>query len=217
VTGFALALAVLNPVLLIHGIDDTAQVFDAMRPRLASAGFEVDAIDMVPSNGDVSLAVLAGQIADRVEALSRRTGAPKVDLVAFSLGGIASRYYLQRLGGVERVQRFITLSTPHHGTLTGFLRWNPGATELRLGSPFLADLNRDWDQTARKLQVTTIWTPFDLMIVPTTSSQLPGATEVLVPVALHPWMLRDGRCTEAVLNALRAGQSSSESSKSSSR
>ncbi|HEY9854530.1 MAG TPA: alpha/beta fold hydrolase [Stenomitos sp.] len=215
--GACLALAVLNPVLLIHGIDDTAKVFDAMRPPLVAAGYDVDALDMVPSNGDVSLAVLAGQIGDRVAAIRQRTGAAKVDLVAFSLGGIASRYYLQRLGGVSQVQRFITLSTPHHGTLTGFLRWNPGASELRIGSPFLEDLNRDWDQTARQLQTTTIWTPFDLMIVPTTSSRLPGASEVVVPVALHPWMLRDGRCTQAVLRALQADQSSSESSKSSSR
>lgn len=213
----ALAVAALNPVLLVHGIDDTGAVFDAMRPHLQAAGFQVESLDMVPNNGDASLTALAGQIRDKVEAVRLQTGSERVDVVAFSLGGIASRYYLQRLGGAERVQRFVTLSSPHHGTLTGFLRWNPGATELRTGSAFLADLNRDWDATARKVQVTSIWTPFDLMIVPAVSSRLPGATEVLVPVALHPWMLRDGRCAEAVAAALRQDQSSSESSKSSSK
>lgn len=210
------ALAVLNPVLLVHGIDDTAAVFAPMRPRLEATGRVVDALDMVPSNGDASLAVLAAQIGARVEALRTRTGAAKVDLVAFSLGGIASRYYLQRLDGARWVQRFVTLSSPHHGTLTGLLRWNVGASELRIGSPFLADLNRDWARTAAQVQATTIWTPFDLMIVPADSSRLPGATEVVVPVALHPWMLQDARCAEAVARALSV-QSSSGSSKSSSR
>ncbi len=215
--GAALALAALNPVLLVHGIDDTASVFDAMRPRLEAAGFQVEAFDMVPSNGDASLAVLALQIRDRVEAMRRRTGAERVDVVAFSLGGIASRYYLQRLGGAARVQRFVTISSPHHGTLTGYIRNNPGATELRIGSAFLADLDRDWEATAKQVQVTSIWTPFDLMIVPSMSSRLKGATEVLLPVALHPWMLKDAGCAQAVAAALRQDQSSSESSKSSSR
>lgn len=213
----ALAIAALNPVLLVHGIDDTAAVFDAMRPRLVAAGFQVEALDMVPSNGDASLQVLAVQIQDRVEAMRRRTGSERVDVVAFSLGGIATRYYLQRLGGSERVQRFVAISSPHRGTLTGYLRGNPGAFELRLGSPFLADLNRDWEATARKLQVTSIWTPFDLMIVPSTSSRLALASEVVLPVALHPWMLTDARCAQAVAAALGRDQSSSDSSKSSSR
>lgn len=213
----ALALAVLNPVLLVHGIDDTGAVFDAMRPRLVAAGFRVETLDMVPNDGSRSLSVLALQIQERVERMRLETGTERVDLVAFSLGGIASRYYLQRLGGAERVQRLVTLSSPHHGTLMGFLRWNVGGTELRVGSAFLADLNRDWESTAQKIQVTSIWTPFDLMIVPANSSRLKGATDVVVPVLLHPWMLRDERCAQAVATALAAPQSSSGSSKSSSR
>lgn len=213
----ALALAILNPVLLVHGIDDTGAVFDAMRPRLQAAGFQVETLDMVPNDGAQSLTVLALQIQERVERMRLASGSERVDVVAFSLGGLASRYYLQRLGGASRVQRFVTLSSPHHGTLTGFLRWNAGASELRLGSAFLADLEKDWERTARTVQVTSIWTPFDLMIVPATSSRLKGATEVVLPVLLHPWMLIDERCAQAVAAALSRDQSSSGSSKSSSR
>lgn len=191
-----------NPVLLVHGIDDTGRVFDSLAPKLRAAGRHVETIDMVPNNGDQSLAVLARQVRERVERMRSATGAAKVDLVAFSLGGVVSRYYLQRLGGAPRVQRFVTISSPHAGTWLGYVRWNQGATELRRGSAFLADLNRDWSVTAKQVRVTSIWTPLDLMIVPSNSSELAGARNLTVPVALHPLMLVDNRCHALVLDAL---------------
>ncbi|HEY9899915.1 MAG TPA: triacylglycerol lipase [Pantanalinema sp.] len=192
-----------NPVLLVHGIDDTGRVFDALAPKLRAAGWHVETIDMVPNNGDASLALLAEQVGDKVARMRATTGASRVDLVAFSLGGIVSRYYLQRLGGASQVQRFVTLSSPHAGTLMGYVRWNQGASELRRGSAFLADLNRDWHQTARQVRVTSVWTPLDLMIVPANSSELQGARNLTVPVALHSLMLVDNRCHALVLEALR--------------
>ncbi|MNX67546.1 Extracellular esterase EstB precursor [compost metagenome] len=192
-----------NPVLLVHGIDDTGRVFDALAPKLKAAGWHVETIDMRPNNGDESLVVLAEQVRDKVSRMRAATGASRVDLVAFSLGGIVSRYYLQRLGGAHQVQRFVTLSSPHAGTLMGYARWNRGATELRRGSAFLADLNRDWSKTAEQVRVTSIWTPLDLMIVPANSSELPGARNLTVPVLLHPLMLVDNRCHALVLEALQ--------------
>jgi triacylglycerol lipase len=192
-----------NPVLLVHGIYDTGRVFDSLAPKLRAEGWHVETIDMVPNNGDASLAVLAEQVRDKVARMRAETGAPRVDLVAFSLGGIVSRYYLQRLGGAPQVQRFVTISSPHAGTLTGYVRWNPGVIEMRRGSAFLADLNRDWSTTAQQVKVTSVWTPLDLMIVPANSSQLPGARNLTVPVALHPLMLVDNRCHALVLEALR--------------
>lgn len=192
-----------NPVLLVHGIDDTGHVFDAMAPSLKAEGWHIETLDMRPNNGDASLALLAEQVRDKVARMRAETGASRVDLVAFSLGGIVSRYYLQRLGGAEHVQRFVTLSSPHAGTLMGYARWNQGATELRRGSAFLADLNRDWPQTASRVKVTSVWTPLDLMIVPADSSYLPGARNLQIPVLLHPLMLVDRRCHAAVIEALR--------------
>lgn len=199
-----ISLLALNPVLLVHGIDDSSHSFHAMRPRLEAKGWKTDAMDLSPNNGDHSLADLALQIRDRVEALRARTGAQQIDIVAFSLGGLASRYYLQRLSGSNVVKRFVIISSPHHGTYTAFLRWNRGGEEMRPQSAFLSDLNRDWPDFATRLQVTSIWTPLDLMIVPAVSSRLQGAKEVTVPVMLHPWMLWDSRSLDAVEAALSA-------------
>jgi len=51
------------------------------------------------------------------------------------MGGIVSRYYVQRLWGIDRVQRF-TLASPHHGH--PWLTYvSPGCVQMRPDSPFL--------------------------------------------------------------------------------
>ncbi|MEH2326785.1 MAG: triacylglycerol lipase [Nostoc sp.] len=189
-----------NPVLLIHGIDDTGAVFHKMAAQLRLLGWSVYSLNLVPNNGDVGLDELAKQVADYVTA----TFAPeqRLDLVGFSMGGIVSRYYVQRLGGINRVERFITISSPHHGTVVAYGSQRPGCVQMRPDSIFLKDLNSDAVMLGQ-LNFTSIWTPYDLMIVPANSSQMSVGSEVIVPVALHPWMLTDPRSLAVVKAALK--------------
>jgi triacylglycerol lipase len=188
-----------NPVLLIHGIDDTEAVFHRMAAQLRLEGWCVYSLNLVPNNGDVGLDELAKQVADYVTA----TFAPeqRLDLIGFSMGGIVSRYYVQRLGGINRVQRFITIASPHHGTVVAYGSRRPGCLQMRPDSIFLKDLNSDAVMLGQ-LDFTSIWTPYDLMIVPANSSQMPVGSQVVVPVTLHPWMLTDSRSLAVVTAAL---------------
>ncbi|MEH2231935.1 MAG: triacylglycerol lipase [Nostoc sp.] len=188
-----------NPVLLIHGIDDTEAVFHRMAAQLRLEGCSVYSLNLVPNNGDVGLDELAKQVADYVTA----TFAPeqRLDLVGFSMGGIVSRYYVQRLGGINRVQRFITIASPHYGTVVAYGSRRPGCLQMRPDSIFLKDLNSDAVMLGQ-LDFTSIWTPYDLMIVPANSSQMPVGSQVIVPVTLHPWMLTDPRSLAVVTAAL---------------
>ena len=188
-----------HPVVLLHGIDDTADAMTLLGGYLTRRGWTVGSMCMEPSDGTAPLELLAKLVARGIDN-QFPPGRP-IDLVGFSLGGIVARYYLQRLGGIERVRRFVTISAPHHGTLTAYLRRNPAGRQLHPGSPFLTDLNRDVRMLA-KLQVTSIWTPLDLMIVPAASSRLPFGHEVRIPVVLHPWMLRNQHVFAAVELAL---------------
>ena len=191
-----------NPVLLIHGINDTAAVFAKLAIYLNELGWASHSLDLVPSNGDYGLDMLAAQIANYVED-TFPPGQP-FDLVGFSMGAIVSRYYLQRLGGINRVQRFIAISGPHHGSKLAFFSNRPGCVQMRPGSDFLQDLNGDMVDSLGQINLTSIWTPLDLMILPANSSQLPIGHEVRVPVLLHPWMLTDWRSIQAVAEALEA-------------
>ena len=190
----------LNPILLIHGIDDTTKIFRTMTQYLSDRGWMVHSLNLIPNNGDRGLDHLAQQVADYVA--ENLAAYPRFDLLGFSMGGIVSRYYVQRLGGIDRVQRFITVSSPHNGTLTGYARWNAGAAQMRPKSTFLADLNQDMAQLA-KLEFISIWTPLDLMILPAHSSVLPVGESIQIPVMLHPWMLVDRRCLETIVACLQ--------------
>ncbi len=189
-----------NPVLLIHGIKDTASKMEPMARYLRRQGWQVSTMTLRPSWGQLGLEVLGQQIASHADA----TFAPgqKFDLVGFSMGGLAARYYLQRLGGLERVDRFITLSTPHHGTWMAYALGNPGCRQMRPRSPFLLDLASDADRLST-IRFTSFWTPFDLIVLPARSSEVPAARNVKTWIALHPLMVWQPGSLRAVAAALR--------------
>ena len=188
-----------NPVVLIHGIDDTSAIFETMTPALENLGWSVHGIDLVPNNGDIGLDRLAHQVAAYIE----KNFVPEqaIDLVGYSMGGIVSRYYIQRLGGLERVQRFITLASPHNGTWSALLRPNLGASQMRVNSKFLNDLNRDALQL-QQINFTSIWTPFDSMIVPAKSSEMSVGKNRQIWVGGHAWMVSDAKSLLAIAEAL---------------
>jgi triacylglycerol lipase len=74
---------------------------------------------------------------------------------------------------------------------------------MRPDSAWLRALNEDV-ATLGRIDVTSIWTPLDLMIVPANSSRLPVGREVLVAAPLHALMLHDPRSLRAVAEALAA-------------
>ncbi|MEO0407827.1 MAG: triacylglycerol lipase [Cyanobacteria bacterium P01_A01_bin.135] len=188
-----------NPVLLVHGLDDTSVKLARLEAYLQARGWSPHTIDLWPSDGSLGIEALAEQVQSLVN--SYFDPAQSLDLVGYSMGGIVSRYYLQRLGGLSRVQRLVTVASPHYGTYTGYLRPNLGAQQMRWGSPFLANLNRDMAQL-QKIRFTSIWTPLDLMIVPAESSCLPVGRQVQVLVPLHHWMVEDPLALGAIAAAL---------------
>jgi triacylglycerol lipase len=188
-----------NPVLLLHGIDDTDAIFRKMITYLQRSGWTVHSLDLVPNCGKVGLDRLAQQVAQYVE--KNFDSQQAIDLVGFSMGGIVSRYYLQRLGGIQRVQRFVTISSPHRGTWAAYTRFNCGGNQMQPNSAFLADLNEDLDQL-EQLNFTSIWTPLDLVILPASSSRLPVGRGRKLWVGGHAWMVTNQQSLRAVAEAL---------------
>ncbi len=189
-----------NPVVLVHGFLDRQYIFKSMARYLIAKGWSVHAVDLVPNDGRKSLPDLAHQLQTFIEA--NLSDSPNFDLIGFSMGGLVTRYYLQRMGGNERVERYISISAPNNGTLTAYSLPFPGIKQMRPESDFLTDLNYDVESCLEKIRVTWMWTPFDLMILPADSTRLPIGREVKLPIAFHPWMLSDRRALAEVEKAL---------------
>ncbi|OJJ26758.1 lipase [Roseofilum reptotaenium AO1-A] len=188
-----------NPVVLIHGIFRKAYVFNRMAKYLKERGWEVHRFDVVPNTSIVGLDQLALQIKTYVD----QTFAPDqpIDLVGLSMGGLVSRYYVQRLGGLDKIQRFITISSPHHGTYLAYLLPFIGCVQMRPGSGFLADLNADMHKL-EQVKFSSLWTPYDFVIVPAQSSQMPVGKNVKLSVFPHAMMVRSNSTLVTVAKAL---------------
>jgi triacylglycerol lipase len=188
-----------NPVILVHGIFRTSSVFRKLSPYLKKQGFSVYTLDLKPNNATLGLDQMATQLADFVN----QTFAPNqpIDLVGLSMGGLVTRYYVQRLGGIDRVQRYITISAPHHGTWLAYLLNRRACVQMRPGSPLLEDLNRDvW--MLERLNFTSIWTRWDFIIIPGNSSRMPVGNDVNIPVFAHACMVINPHSMQAVASAL---------------
>ena len=189
-----------NPVLLIHGIYNTSAKFNRMTKYLTNLGWEVHRLSLNPNNGNGHLEQLAQQVDNYVN----NNFFPKqpIDLVGFSMGGLVTRYYLQRLGGIKKVQRYINISAPNNGTMTAYVLPNPGIKQMRPNSQFLQDLNKDIETTLNQIDVTVIWTPFDLMIFPPSSSKMGIGEEIKLPVLIHEQMVRHLQLLKTVSDSL---------------
>lgn len=181
--------------ILVPGIFDYGWSMVRMKQALEAAGFSAHYIHLQYNSGWHGMEHLSRQLQSRVEELTGEGGS--CSLVGFSMGGIVARHYLQMLGGLERVHKFISISSPHYGSYWAHLLPYLGGRQLRTGSKFLANLNRDIEVLTPTTPVS-IWTPYDVTIVPHTSALLPIGRHYEVPVKLHRWMPSDPRVIDLV-------------------
>ncbi len=114
-----------NPILLIHGGFCTHMDWGFMRVRFHKDGWPNTshlyagyAYTFADPNNCSSQAIInnAHQIKQWVEDILNETGADKIDLVGHCMGGMSSRYYIKFLGGIDRVDDYVSLASPHHGS-----------------------------------------------------------------------------------------------------
>lgn len=171
-----------------------------MARHLESNEFRTYISPLKPNTGRKGIDELAVMLKEFID--THIAPAEKINLVGFSMGGLVCRYYLQQLGGISRVHRMIFISTPHYGSVTAYVGLNKGIRQMRPQSAFLTALNQDF-QTLQQIQVTSLWTPYDLMVLPARSCHIPIGSEIKIPVLMHRLMIYDRRCIEAVSKILR--------------
>ena len=161
-------LAARIPVLLVHGLVDNRSVFSVMNRSLRRRGFaHVCTWNYSPLLTDVARG--AADLGAHIENICEQTGHDRVHVVGHSLGGLISRYYVQRQDGHERVQSLVTLGTPHQGSVWAHVVPTPLIRQLRPGSPVIRELEEPSPDC--RTPVTAIYSDLDQVVVPTSSGR----------------------------------------------
>jgi triacylglycerol lipase len=119
--------------------------------------------------------------------LDSRIRGGRIDIVAHSMGGLVARWYLQQLGGARRVDRLITLGTPHCGTHAANFLPSALVRQLTPHSPFIRHLNTL--PAPEGVQVTSIMAGRDLLVQPSEAAGCPFGQRLDFPDLGHVELL----------------------------
>jgi triacylglycerol esterase/lipase EstA (alpha/beta hydrolase family) len=184
------------PILLIHGVFNNDGVWLKFRHWFARHNISpVYTINCGPPLADIE--TFADQLAEKIGAVLKATGAAHVTLIGHSMGGLISRAYLRRYGG-GRVAQLVTIGTPHHGSMFAVTLPGRSLAQMRPGNAWLAELNRTSDRNAA-VPITSIWSWHDTMVAPQTSADLIGAKNIALIGIAHNALLRDRNVFAEVL------------------
>lgn len=111
------------PVVLVHGTFANKLIaWGGLGPYLAQQGRCVYALnygardDKDVFKGMAPVEESARQLAAFVEQVRQQTGAPKVDLIGHSQGGLLIQYYTKMMGGADKVHTLIAMAPSTRGT-----------------------------------------------------------------------------------------------------
>lgn len=225
-----------RPVVLVHGtFFNLGANWPILAPKLANEGYCVYAFNYGANNLSLNGRVggldhirnSAQTMKTFVDKVLESTGAPKVDVVGHSQGGLLPHYYIEKLGGADKVDRFIGLGPSNHGTdlnglvtfgqklhLLGFVngllgRTAPGMVDQEVGSDFQQEVFGNGD-TVPGPQYTVISSKHDLVVTPWQNQQLQGdnVTNIVLQdqcpnnPAGHAGLFNDSPTHQNVLNIL---------------
>jgi len=185
---------VQRTVVLVHGYLANRSTLLPLAGYLRWRGFQ-QVLSFNYRSGD---GVEQGAIALR-DYLRRHVRGGRIDLVCHSLGGLVARVYLQELGGARRVDRCITLGTPHQGTYNSYWVASRVGRELRPDSALLARLAAS-RQRASGVRFLSIVAGSDNLVVPRVFAAHEDV--VRIPETGHVGMLFSPRVLQRVADRL---------------
>jgi triacylglycerol lipase len=186
-------------IVLVHGFISTGKIFFYIKKKLEAQGHKCFAPTLKPIDAKYGIEDLAIKLKDYIEN-NLETGS-KFVLVGFSLGAIVGRYYLQELGGIDRVGKLITISAPHYGSYLSYIYPGKGMKQLRPKSNFLKNLETK-EFLLKSIDLFSYRTPLDLMIIPNNSSVWKIATNKRFISPMHSSMLINSKLINEIINQL---------------
>jgi triacylglycerol lipase len=180
-----------DPILFVHGYLESASLWNSMKAKFEKDGYSSSFLSAYTYNTSQSNKVDAEkEVKSHVESLLKATGATKVDIIAHSMGSLNTRWYIKFNGGESKVDDWVSLGGPNHGTTTANFCGSTSCVEMRVGSTFLNELNAG-DETPGAVNYGTWWSPCDEIINPDSSVSLTGATNTETACISHTALTTD--------------------------
>ncbi|GAA4080267.1 esterase/lipase family protein [Actinomadura miaoliensis] len=171
-----------GPVVLVPGYGGGAGGLRVLADRLRRDGRQAFVLDL-PGDG-------TGDLREQARALDRRVGealrggAPSVDVVGHSAGGVVARLWAAEHDGARKARRIVSLGSPHRGaqlaaagTAFGAAACPAACRQLAPGSDLLRDLG---GRVPGRPAWMSVWTSLDETVTPPESARLGGAVNVVV-------------------------------------
>ena len=170
-----------GPVLLVPGYGGSTGSLSVLARRIRAAGRRATVLHL-PGNGTGSL-IADARVLNTAVNRALRGGAPSVDVIGYSAGGVTALLWARDDGGPDKARRVITLGSPFHGTQLAAAAeaFVPGACpaacqQLVPGSKLLSRL--DARAVPARPRWLSLWTTDDKTVTPPDSARLAGALNV---------------------------------------
>jgi triacylglycerol lipase len=180
-------------VVLVHGFFCNRGLWNPWMDRLLEAGVPFAALTLEPVFGSIDAYTVDIDVA--VRRARSATGLAPV-LVAHSMGGLAVRAWLARVGKGAEIHRVVTIGSPHRGTALAHHSHTPNTRQMRIGSAWLDQLERAESPDAH-CAFTCFWSRCDNIVFPTETATLAGADNrhleatPHVRMAYHPQVMAE--------------------------
>ncbi|HST49111.1 lipase family alpha/beta hydrolase [Jatrophihabitans sp.] len=180
-----------GPVLLVPGYGGSTSGLAVLAARLRQHGKDAEVVSL-PGNAQGDLAAQADVLAAAARAAVARTGAPSVDVVGYSAGGVVARLWLSGDRGAP-VRRVVSLGSPQHGTALASLgalvagQCPLACQQLDPASDLLARLNGrpgrsggSGGEVPSGPVFVSLWTSSDEVVIPPESAVLAGGINIRI-------------------------------------
>jgi triacylglycerol esterase/lipase EstA (alpha/beta hydrolase family) len=164
-------------ILLVHGYGCNRAMWLKFSKGLSRQGYASEGINLEPPLGSID--DYPQIIENGVQALLHKTGASQVTIVAHSMGGLASRAFLNVSTPQQnqRICKVITLGTPHQGTVHASIGQGNNTRQMRRNSPWRDALAaRERAEDIAKL--VCILTHHDNIVAPQAGQTVIGAKTI---------------------------------------